>query len=60
LWRLYRRQSGRLVRAANSAFSGSHFKIRYGDKQTIFPNHGAKEISEHLRKDIIKQPGLTE
>jgi len=40
--------------------SGSHFKIRYGNKQTIFPNHGAKEISEALRQDIIKQLGLTE
>ncbi|KXU38694.1 mRNA interferase [Ventosimonas gracilis] len=40
--------------------SGSHFKIRYGNKQTIFPNHGAKEISEALRKDIIKQLGLSE
>jgi len=26
--------------------SGSHFKIRYGNKQTIFPNHGAKEINQ--------------
>jgi len=39
---------------------GSHFKIRYKDRQTIFPNHGAKEIGEGLRKDIIKQLGLKE
>lgn len=35
--------------------SGSHFKITYKGQQTIFPNHGAKEIGEGLRKDIIKQ-----
>ncbi len=38
--------------------NGSHFKIRYRGNQTIFPNHGAKEIGEGLRKDIIKQIGL--
>ncbi|MEG0968527.1 MAG: type II toxin-antitoxin system HicA family toxin, partial [Pseudomonas sp.] len=38
--------------------SGSHFKIRYKDRQTIFPSHGSKEIGEGLRKDIIKQLGL--
>lgn len=36
----------------------SHFKIRYKDRQTIFPSHGSKEIGEGLRKDIIKQLGL--
>jgi len=39
--------------------SGSHFRIRYGSKHTIFPWHGSKEMSESLRKDIIKQLGLT-
>lgn len=40
---------------------GSHFKIRAPNgKQTIFPNHGAKEIGEGLRKRIIKQLGLKE
>jgi len=38
--------------------TGSHFKIRYQDKQTIFPNHEAKETSESLRKSIIKQLDL--
>ncbi|MBA6092890.1 type II toxin-antitoxin system HicA family toxin, partial [Pseudomonas monteilii] len=33
----------------SKAASGSHFKIRYKDRQTIFPFHGAKEISEGLR-----------
>ncbi|MEH6500166.1 type II toxin-antitoxin system HicA family toxin [Halopseudomonas aestusnigri] len=37
---------------------GSHFKIRYQGRQTIFPDHGAKEIGEGLRKAIIKQLGL--
>lgn len=45
------------VRFAKSA-SGSHFKIYYQDRQTIFPAHGAKEIGEGLRKEIIKQLGL--
>ncbi|WP_213881222.1 type II toxin-antitoxin system HicA family toxin [Pseudomonas sp. dw_358] len=35
-----------------------HFKIYYQGKQTIFPDHGAKEIGEGLRKAIIKQLGL--
>ncbi|WP_207285206.1 type II toxin-antitoxin system HicA family toxin [Pseudomonas sp. FW300-N2A2] len=38
--------------------NGSHFKIRYKDRQTIFPSHGAKEIGEGLRKEIIKQLSL--
>lgn len=38
---------------------GSHFKIvAPNGNQTIFPDHGAKEIGEGLRKDIIKQLGL--
>lgn len=38
---------------------GSHFKIKAPNgNQTVFPNHGAKEISEGLRKGIIKQLGL--
>lgn len=37
----------------------SHFKIKAPNgRQTIFPSHGAKEIGEGLRKDIIKQLGL--
>ncbi|EKT4460399.1 type II toxin-antitoxin system HicA family toxin [Pseudomonas putida] len=38
--------------------NGSHFKIRYKDRQTIFPSHGSKEIGEGLWKAIIKQLGL--
>ncbi len=38
---------------------GSHFKVRAPNgNQTILPNHGAKEISEGLRRSIIKQLGL--
>ncbi|HBO5298399.1 type II toxin-antitoxin system HicA family toxin [Pseudomonas aeruginosa] len=37
---------------------GSHFKAYYGDRQTIFPDHGAKEIGEGLRKKILKDLGL--
>jgi mRNA interferase HicA len=35
-----------------------HFKIFYKGKQTVLPDHGAKEIGEGLRKTIIKQLGL--
>jgi mRNA interferase HicA len=37
---------------------GSHFKVRHGNNQTIFPDHGSKEMSEGLRRAIIKQLGL--
>ncbi|MBC3503569.1 type II toxin-antitoxin system HicA family toxin [Pseudomonas sp. SWRI59] len=36
----------------------SHFKIYFEGKQTIFPDHGAKEMKEGTRKGIIKQLGL--
>jgi mRNA interferase HicA len=40
---------------------GSHFKVKAPNgNQTTFPNHGAKEIGEGLRKEIIKQLGLKE
>jgi mRNA interferase HicA len=35
-----------------------HFKLYYNGKQTVLPDHGAKEIGEGLRKAIIKQLGL--
>ncbi|MDR6357385.1 type II toxin-antitoxin system HicA family toxin [Pseudomonas oryzihabitans] len=37
---------------------GSHFKATLGDKSTTFPDHGAKEMAEGLRKSIMKQLGL--
>lgn len=37
---------------------GSHFKLYYKGRQTIFADHGAKEMKEPTRKGIIKQLGL--
>lgn len=37
---------------------GSHFKVTLGSHQTVFPDHGGKEMPEGLRKAIIKQLGL--
>lgn len=39
---------------------GSHFKATYQGTTTVFPDHGAKEMPEGLRKAIIKQLGLKE
>lgn len=39
--------------------SGSrHFKVFLGDRQSIFPDHGSKEMGEGLRKSIMKDLGL--
>jgi mRNA interferase HicA len=47
------------VEFTKSKGGSSHFKIKAPNgHQTIFPDHGAKEMSEGLRKDIIKQLGL--
>lgn len=41
------------------AGKGSHFKITaQNGKQTVFADHGAKEMPEPTRKAIIKQLGL--
>ncbi|MBC3385068.1 type II toxin-antitoxin system HicA family toxin [Pseudomonas brassicacearum subsp. neoaurantiaca] len=37
---------------------GSHFKVSLNGRSTVFPDHGAKEMGEGLRKSIIKQLGL--
>lgn len=37
---------------------GSHMVIRFNGKTSVVPNHGAKEISESLRKNILKDLGL--
>ena len=37
---------------------GSHFKLHYNGKQTVFADHGSKEMKEPTRKGIIKQLGL--
>jgi mRNA interferase HicA len=34
------------------------FKVSLNGKSTVFPDHGAKEMGEGLRKSIIKQLGL--
>lgn len=36
----------------------SHFKVYLEDRQSIFPDHGAKEMPEGTRKKIIKDLGL--
>lgn len=38
--------------------NGSHIFLRYMGKTSTVPNHGSKEISEGLRKKIIKDLGL--
>lgn len=41
------------------AAKGSHFKVTAPNgRRTIFADHGAKEMSEPTRKEIIKQLGL--
>jgi mRNA interferase HicA len=37
---------------------GSHFRVTLGDRSTIFPDHGAKEIGTGLVEAIKKQLGL--
>ncbi|WP_429323247.1 type II toxin-antitoxin system HicA family toxin [Pantoea agglomerans] len=36
----------------------SHFKVFLGDRQSIFPDHGAKEMPEGTRRKILKDLGL--
>ncbi len=38
---------------------GSHFRVYLNGKQSVFPDHGAKEIGEGLVKKIKKDLGLT-
>ena len=41
------------------AGKGSHFKVTAPNgKQTVFADHGSKEMPEPTRKGIIKQLGL--
>lgn len=50
----------RWLRAQGATFvpaKGSHFKVYLGKRQTIFPDHGAKEIGEGLRKRSSKTLG---
>lgn len=36
----------------------SHFKVYLGNRQSVFPDHGAKEMPEGTRKKIMKDLGL--
>jgi mRNA interferase HicA len=35
-----------------------HLKVYLGNKQCVMPRHPSHEISEKLRKEILKQLGL--
>ena len=37
---------------------GSHYRVYLNGRQTIFPDHGAKEIGQGLVQKIKKDPGL--
>ena len=37
---------------------GSHQLLRYKGRTSVFPNHGSREMSETLRKKILKDLGL--
>jgi mRNA interferase HicA len=37
---------------------GSHFKVLYHGKRSVFPDHGAKEMPEPLRRAILKDLDL--
>lgn len=37
---------------------GSHQMARLNGKTSVFPMHGSKEVSESLRKKILKDLGL--
>lgn len=40
------------------AAKGSHFKVTLNGKQTIFPDHGSKEIGNGLVEKIKRDLGL--
>jgi mRNA interferase HicA len=40
------------------AAKGSHFRVMYNNRSTIFPYHGAKEIGHCLVEKIKKDLGL--
>ncbi len=51
--RWLKQQGVEFVRSA-----GSHNLLRYKGRTSVFPDHGSKEMSEPLRKKIIKDLGL--
>jgi mRNA interferase HicA len=40
------------------AGKGSHLKVRLGDRSSVLPMHGKKELGKGLEKAIKKQLGL--
>ncbi|MFP4817651.1 type II toxin-antitoxin system HicA family toxin [Providencia hangzhouensis] len=48
-------QGAELIKAPGG---GSHRKVRLNGRQSVFPDHGSKEMPEPLRKKIIKDLGL--
>jgi mRNA interferase HicA len=40
------------------AAKGSHYKVYFRDRHTIFPDHGSKEIGSGLVRKIKKDLGL--
>jgi mRNA interferase HicA len=40
------------------ASKGSHYKVYFRDRYTIFPDHGSKEIGSGLVRKIKKDLGL--
>ncbi|HCC0889814.1 TPA: type II toxin-antitoxin system HicA family toxin [Salmonella enterica] len=45
-------QQGAILKKHRSG--SSHFKVYLGDKQSIFPDHGSKEMPEPTRTKIMK------
>ncbi len=53
-------QFRRWLAAQGVAFveGGKHAKLYYRGKQSTLPRHGSREISEGLRRAILRQLGL--
>lgn len=49
-----------LHRAEQQICCERNLKGYLGNRQTIFPDHGANEIGEGLRKKILKDLGLSD
>jgi mRNA interferase HicA len=57
------KQAKRFLAAKGCTFEpgkGSHLIVRLGDKRSVLPMHGSKELGKGLWKAIIKQLGLEE
>jgi mRNA interferase HicA len=49
-------KQGAVIKTARGG--GSHCKVSLNGKNTTFPDHGAKELPEPLRKKMMKDLGL--